>query len=194
MVNLNWNRRQAVHSSKRSSEELGTKSAMGKAKYRKPCPEFARPFRDSEGKEYVTLYFDGACNFNGDKLASIGCVLVSRTGFIATGKRIQTGSSSPQAEANALLFGLQLALRENVRELVVIGDNENTIKLALGHYKAKSENIKLYIEEIHNQLDKFRDVQLVWRPREFNKHADWVAAEAKGNQEGKYLECIGTIT
>ncbi|KAF7139018.1 hypothetical protein RHSIM_Rhsim07G0162000 [Rhododendron simsii] len=121
---------------------------------------------------------DGALNING---AGVGIVLVSSSGnvhesIVSTGYR----ATNNEAEYEALITGLQLALRLDVDSVHVFSDSQ----LIVGHlnddYQAKDQRMNAYVSHVLALFKQFGRVEVEWIAREHNAHADTLAGLASG--------------
>ena len=124
----------------------------------------------------ATLYFDGASSGNPGRRA-IGVVLETPTKTYRFKKEIGKGTSN-QAEYYALIAGLMLAKKLGVKELTVKGDSQLVIKQMRGEYKVNDPTLRKLYEKAKELESSFKRVYYEWIPREENKEADRLAAEA----------------
>lgn len=129
------------------------------------------------------LYTDGGARGNPGP-AGLGSVLFSEDGNLlgfdaAYGGRL----TNNQAEYKALKLGIELALREQVTDLICYLDSELIVKQLSGEYKVKDAKMKKEKAEIDELLEEFDDVVFIHVLRENNKHADKlvnIVLDAKG--------------
>lgn len=81
-------------------------------------------------------------------------------------------TTNNQAEYQALIRGLQKAVRLGVQELNVFMDSELIIKQLNGFYKVKHINIKPLFQKVHDLTSKFTKITFVHVRREDNAVAD----------------------
>lgn len=77
-----------------------------------------------------------------------------------------------QAEYNAFIDGLNIALKNNITDLTCYLDSELIVHQINGKYKVKDEKIKLIMPSIRNLLSKFKSVSVMHISREKNYFAD----------------------
>lgn len=76
------------------------------------------------------------------------------------------------AEYQALLSGLEMALRRGVSRLTVFLDSELVVRQVTGRYKVKDERLKVMHAEAVQLLRRFAEVELRHVPRARNAEAD----------------------
>lgn len=76
------------------------------------------------------------------------------------------------AEYNALQIGIELAVKNNISELICKLDSELAVKQLTGLYKIKDENIKIFHSKIVELEKEFKSIDFIHVPREENKFAD----------------------
>jgi ribonuclease HI len=143
------------------------------AKYKRDETKVDRPL-PAKGKYDTQMRFDGSANpklLNGGYGVSIsnGCKEIWAEGMKLGNKTIN------EAEAIALIRGLEAAVKLGIRKLTVYGDSMTVIRL--GSCKAFCPSPKLYRYYVIIQLllTQFDDVELLHTPREYNKRADVLA-------------------
>jgi ribonuclease HI len=77
-----------------------------------------------------------------------------------------------QAEYNAFIDGLNIALKNGYTDLVCFLDSELVVKQINGIYKIKDEKIKSLMPLIQDLLKQFKSILINHIPREKNKLAD----------------------
>ncbi|XP_017250742.1 uncharacterized protein LOC108221371 [Daucus carota subsp. sativus] len=119
------------------------------------------------------LHTDGAVNNDG---AGAGIVLVSPEGHrLLNAIHFTFQLSNNDAEYEALVGGLKLALEMKVRRLVVKLDSMLVVEHIKGGYQAKGPKTAMYLRCVQRLLDQFEEVQVNSVPREFNGDADALA-------------------
>jgi len=118
------------------------------------------------------LYTDGGSRGNPGK-AGTGSILFDEHMFLLD----FTGFAYPrltnnQAEYNALLAGLEIALKNKITELTCYLDSELIVKQINGIYKVKDEKIKAIFPQLKLLIDGFVKIRFIHIPRENNKFAD----------------------
>jgi ribonuclease HI len=80
-----------------------------------------------------------------------------------------------EAEYRALLLGLQMALRNEVRRLRVRMDSELVVRQLSGRYKVKTEHLRPLFEEARRLIGQFEHCEVVHVRRGENADADRLA-------------------
>ena len=83
--------------------------------------------------------------------------------------------SNNDAEYEALIRWLRLALEMKVKKLVVKVDSMLVVEHIKGGYQAKGPKTTIYLRCVQGLLDQFEEVQVNKVPREFNVDADALA-------------------
>ncbi|XP_077222097.1 uncharacterized protein LOC143855936 [Tasmannia lanceolata] len=116
------------------------------------------------------LYVDGAARKKG---SGAGLVLVGPDSFLLEyAIRLEFKVSNNEAEYDALLSRLVLALEVNADYLKVHSDSQLIAEQANGAYEAKECRMLKYLEVVREKLKRFRMVEIVRIPRTMNARAD----------------------
>lgn len=127
----------------------------------------------------VDLYCDGASRGNPGP-ASAGAVLYESgsTKILARhGKRLGKATNNV-AEYEAMILGLQEALKMGATSVSVHADSELVIKQVKGVYRVKHPEMQERHGQVLGLLAKFKTWRAVHVPREKNAEADRVANQA----------------
>jgi len=127
------------------------------------------------------LYTDGGSRGNPGP-AGIGAVLKftnKDTRFSTKFFKEYIGeATNNQAEYQALLAGLHLAVEAGVTNLKVFMDSELIVKQLRGEYRVKNADLKPLFAEVLKRTNSFSEVSWHHIPREKNKLADELVNEA----------------
>ena len=127
------------------------------------------------------LSIDGASNAQG---SGAGLILTSPEGIdIEYALRFGFHASNNEAEYEAVIAGLNLALSLEIDQLEVYSDSQLVVRQIEDTYEAKSETMILYLKKVRNILKKFVLVQVKHVPRADNSRADALAKLATALQE-----------
>ncbi|KAG5556090.1 hypothetical protein RHGRI_006649 [Rhododendron griersonianum] len=133
------------------------------------------------------MYFDGATRSpNGQKQenlknnkSGIGVVFVTpNNAIIPHSFALTEGCSNNEAEYEAVIARLELALQIPIEELLVYGDSELVIKQLRGEYIVKKASLAPYHEKASQLLSQFRKVNIFHVKRRINAQADSLASLA----------------
>ncbi|XP_035838197.1 uncharacterized protein LOC110901424 [Helianthus annuus] len=117
-----------------------------------------------------TLHTDGASNDDG---AGASLRLVSPDNHELTyAIRLDFQSTNNEAEYEAFLAGLRLALKMGARNLEANVDSKLVAEQVNGHYDAKGEAMALYLEQARMLISQFQTFRVNHINRSENKHAD----------------------
>uniref|UniRef100_A0A804HNE7 Uncharacterized protein n=1 Tax=Musa acuminata subsp. malaccensis TaxID=214687 RepID=A0A804HNE7_MUSAM len=149
-----------------------------------------------------TLHVDGSANAKG---AGAGLVLVTPDGrSIERSFRFGFRATNNEAEYEALLAGLRLALEMRVTDIRVITESQLVARQLDGEYEARDPTMVKYLAQVKNLATKFVHFELSNVPRSENQRADTLAKLASGSAprarpetEGlphRAIEVVTTVT
>lgn len=131
-----------------------------------------------EALDEAKLYADGGSRGNPGPSAS-GYVLYDMDDNIVVKKGIYLGiTTNNQAEYQALKFGLEEALRNNVHTLHVFLDSMLVVNQMLGIFQVKNRDLWPIHDAIKKLVAQFKQVNFTHVPRALNKEADSAVNEA----------------
>lgn len=124
------------------------------------------------------IYADGGSRGN-PGIAGAGCALFNEQGTEIDCDRVWCGHQTNNfAEYTGMIRGMELALQNDVTDLVVRLDSKLAVEQMSGNWKVKNANIKPLFEKAYNLKEKFNKIEFQHVPREKNKRADQLANEA----------------
>ncbi|XP_074360580.1 uncharacterized protein LOC141700792 [Apium graveolens] len=133
------------------------------------------------------LHVDGAVNNGG---AGAGIVLVSPEGHhLMSAIHFKFYATNNDAEYDALINGLKIALEMGVRNLIARSDSELVVNQVNGGFQARGLRTELYLRCTQRLIGMFKEVRLECVPREKNSNADALAK--MGSQQEAVL--LGSI-
>ncbi|XP_074373606.1 uncharacterized protein LOC141713947 [Apium graveolens] len=133
------------------------------------------------------LHVDGAVNHGG---AGAGIVLVSPEGHhLMSAIHFKFYATNNDAEYEALINGLKIALEMGVRNLIARSDSELVVNQVNGGFQARGPRTELYLRCTQRLIGMFKEVRLECVPREKNSNADALAK--MGSQQEAVL--LGSI-
>lgn len=121
--------------------------------------------------DHIKVYTDGGSRGNPGPAAS-GIVLLTPEDELIEEFGVYLGeTTNNQAEARAVLFAIEAALKHGVKKIDFYMDSMLVCKQLLGEYKIKNEALKPIYEDI---WDRVKDLEVTYTHvyREFNKAAD----------------------
>ncbi|KAM0891957.1 hypothetical protein ACQ4PT_026069 [Festuca glaucescens] len=129
------------------------------------------------------LYFDGAsrteANSDGTPRRRAGTGLVFKTPrgevMYHSFSLLKEECSNNEAEYEALIFGLLLALSMDVRSLRAYGDSQLIVRQVNGIYEVRKPELVPYYNAARNLMGKFLQVEVLHVPRSRNAPADALA-------------------
>lgn len=126
------------------------------------------------------LFFDGTASPNPGRMG-IGCLLLAPDGSEHQISRALPGSGcNNEAEAQALLAGLQLAAGLGVTELTVCGDSRPLLDYLQPGAPGTVPRLQTLLDTLQSALAGFQRWQGCWLPRHHNQAADALARQAIG--------------
>ncbi|XP_074323820.1 uncharacterized protein LOC141660729 [Apium graveolens] len=133
------------------------------------------------------LHVDRAVNNGG---AGAGIVLLSPEGHhLMSAIHFKFYAMNNDAEYEALINGLKIALEMGVRNLITKSDSELVVNQVNGGFQARGLQTELYLRCTQRLIGKFKEVRLECVPREKNSNADTL--EKMGSQQEAVL--LGSI-
>ena len=129
----------------------------------------------------LSLFTDGACRGNPGN-GGAGAVLVGENGeVVSTAKRFLGHCTNNIAEYQALILGLEEALRRGSTAISIYLDSELIVRQIQGVYRVKNPTLKPLMADVRALLDRFDTWQVAHVPRSENAVADKLANEAIDN-------------
>ena len=120
----------------------------------------------------VEIYIDGASNGEGN--GGIG-VQILNNGAEKNISRSIGQATNNEAEYFALIEGVNVAIKNDFKNIVIYSDSELLVKQISGEYKVKAKNLIPLKEKVDLSLVKIENYSLEWIPREQNRSADRLA-------------------
>ncbi|KAG7585621.1 Retrotransposon gag domain [Arabidopsis thaliana x Arabidopsis arenosa] len=122
------------------------------------------------------LHADGSSSKQG---SGIGIRLETPTKeIIEQSFRLMFPASNNEAEYEALLAGLRLALGFGAEKIIAYCDSQLVVNQFAGDYEAKAPRMEAYLSAVKKLAEKFKEFELVRIPRGENTSADALAALA----------------
>ncbi|XP_074365531.1 uncharacterized protein LOC141706645 [Apium graveolens] len=119
------------------------------------------------------LHVDGAVNNSG---SGVGIVLVTPEGNrLINAIHFKFYVTYNDAEYEALINGLKLALEVGVVNLIVRSDSELVVNQVNGGFQARGPQTELYMRCVQRLLERFGNARLESVPQEENSNADTLA-------------------
>ncbi|RVW71260.1 Transposon Ty3-I Gag-Pol polyprotein [Vitis vinifera] len=131
---------------------------------------------ESSKQEWWTLRVDGASRSSG---SGVGLLLQSPTGeHLEQAIRLGFSASNNEAEYEAILSGLDLALALSVSKLRIYSDSQLVVKHVQEEYEAKDARMARYLAKVRNTLQQFTEWTIEKIKRADNRRADALAGIA----------------
>ncbi|RVW13688.1 hypothetical protein CK203_094011 [Vitis vinifera] len=130
---------------------------------------------ESSKQEWWTLRVDGASRSSG---SGVGLLLQSPTGeHLEQAIRLGFSASNNEAEYEAILSGLDLALALSVSKLRIYSDSQLVVSMSK-EYEAKDARMARYLAKVRNTLQQFTEWTIEKIKRADNRRADALAGIA----------------
>ncbi|RVX18537.1 Retrovirus-related Pol polyprotein from transposon 17.6 [Vitis vinifera] len=131
---------------------------------------------ESSEQEWWTLRVDGASRSSG---SGVGLLLQSPTGeHLEQAIRLGFSASNNEAEYEAILSGLDLALALSVSKLRIYSDSQLVVRHVQKEYEAKDSRMARYLAKVRSTLQQFTEWTIEKIKRADNRHADALAGIA----------------
>nr|CAN82630.1 hypothetical protein VITISV_028132 [Vitis vinifera] len=128
---------------------------------------------ESSKQEWWTLRVDGASRSSGSE---VGLLLQSPTGeHLEQAIRLGFSASNNEAEYEAILSGLDLALALSVSRLQIYSDSQLVVRHVQKEYDAKDARMTRYLAKVRNTLQQFTEWTIEKIKRADNRRADALA-------------------
>ena len=130
----------------------------------------------------MVLCTDGASRGNPGP-AGAGAIITDEKGATLTEKAVYLGeATNNQAEYQALLIGLQEAVKLAPARLIVRMDSELIVKQLKGEYRVRNRDLQPLHTRARELMEQLNDVKVMHVPREENVYADRLANQAIDNR------------
>ncbi|KAJ9536285.1 hypothetical protein OSB04_un000531 [Centaurea solstitialis] len=126
----------------------------------------------SNNKSWI-LYVDGSSNIRGCGL----CIVLksSQGGNIVYSIRCEFKATNNEAEYEALIAGLDIALRLGAKQLHVRSDSLLVVNQVNGDFQAKDSKMMSYLKAVKDRVARFEHFLIEQIPRDLNMQADALA-------------------
>ncbi|XP_070008267.1 uncharacterized protein [Nicotiana sylvestris] len=124
----------------------------------------------SEGTNAWKMFFDGAVNAKG---VGIGAILISPTGqHYPAIARLRFFCTNNTAEYEACIMGMNMAIDQNVEELLIMGDSDLIIRQAQREWETRDVKLIPYKKHVEELGKRFKSMEFRYIPRCHNELAD----------------------
>ncbi|OWZ08690.1 reverse transcriptase [Phytophthora megakarya] len=143
----------------------------------KVMPPVSLEMLEADYQGYV-LSFDGAAKVC-TRRGSCGCILWKLPGWqiVKAEGHILEGVTVNNAEYHGLILGLKLAMKNDVKELVAVGDSRIVVQQAQGLINCNQPNLQRRLAEYEDLRKNVVSVKLIHVKREFNQAADYLTSK-----------------
>ncbi len=141
------------------------------------------PVETSTGIEAAKLFTDGGSRGNPGPAATGVVVLDMEDNVVKKSSNYLGQTTNNQAEYQALLEGLKLALELGVKKLEVYMDSELIVKQIKGIYKIKNADLRPHYDKIQKLAEDFQEISFTHVPRALNKLADEMVNKCLDSQK-----------
>jgi len=134
------------------------------------------------------LSVDGSSNLKG---SGAGVALEGPDGvLIEQSLRFVFKASNNQAEYEALLAGMCLAIEVGVKDLEAKSDSQMVFGQVTGSFQTKDPQLLMYLERVRHLTQKFESFRFAHVPKEQNSRADLLAKLASTKRPGNNRSVI----
>ena len=131
----------------------------------------------SPGPDLI-IYTDGASRGNPGP-GAIGVVLANPQGQAITQfGRVVGQTTNNRAEYLALLAGLQEALEQGAKRVLICLDSELVVRQLTGRYRVRHQALQPLFRQVTSLLSRFEAWEIRHVPRELNRQVDALANRA----------------
>ena len=152
--------------------QVAEEEGCSRADLKEALVALADKIEQETGVDIVTLAVDGAARGNPGP-AGAGAALLDSQGRSLAEKTMYLGkATNNEAEYQALVMGLTLALERAHPRILIQTDSELMARQITGEYKIKEPRLKIYFTQAHALLEKFQKWEIKAVPRAENRLAD----------------------
>jgi ribonuclease HI len=153
-------------------EQVAQDEGCSRTDLKEALVALAEKIEEETGVNVVTLAVDGAARGNPGP-AGAGAAILDGQGRSLAEKTLYLGTATNnEAEYQALVMGLQLALERGYPRIRIQTDSELMAKQIAGEYKVKEPRLKKMFAQAHALLEKFQKWEIKPVPRTENRLAD----------------------
>jgi ribonuclease HI len=153
-------------------EQLAQEENCSRADLKEALVALADKIEQETGTDIVTLAVDGAARGNPGPAGAGAALLDSQGRSLAEKTQYLGKATNNEAEYQALVMGLGLALERDHLRITIQTDSELMAKQITGEYKIKEPRLKKYFTQAHGLLEKFQKWDIKSVPRAENRLAD----------------------
>ncbi|XP_070025833.1 uncharacterized protein [Nicotiana sylvestris] len=122
------------------------------------------------------MFFDGAVNAKGVR---IGAILISPTGqHYPASARLRFFCMNNTAEYEACIMGMNMAIDQDVEDLLIMGDADLIIRQSQGEWETRDVKLILYRQHVEDLGKRFKPIEFRYITRCHNELADALATLA----------------
>ncbi|MEW6096791.1 MAG: reverse transcriptase-like protein [bacterium] len=133
--------------------------------------------------EKLFIYVDGASSGNPGP-AGIGIVIYNKNKHLIDKISEFIGNATNNvAEYMAVIKALEYSLSKNTNQVTIFSDSELVVKQLNGEYLIKNKTLKTLVFKVAKLIDKFKNVKIIYVPREKNELADKLADQSIKKQK-----------
>ncbi|XP_070004450.1 uncharacterized protein [Nicotiana sylvestris] len=122
------------------------------------------------------MFFDGAVNAKG---VGIGEIFISPTGqHYPTIAQLRFFCMNNTSEYEACIMGMNMAIDQDMEELLIMGDSDMIIRRAQGEWETRDVKLLPYRQHVEDLSKRFKSVEFMYIPWFHNELADALATLA----------------
>tara|TARA_B100000427_G_scaffold259509_1_gene223637 strand:- start:186 stop:716 length:531 start_codon:yes stop_codon:yes gene_type:complete len=141
---------------------------------------------DNDSEDIFSLFTDGACQFNDEYEpvnAGIGVVLKKNDKTILEFSDNIGIKTNNEAEYFALIKGIELCIKNGVKNILIYADSELVVKQVNREYKVKNDRMNYLFNEVSNLLSKLDSWSLNHILRDKNSEADELSKQGLSKEK-----------
>jgi ribonuclease HI len=155
-----------------SLDKIASEEECLQAALKEALKALADKIEVESGKVKLTLVIDGAARGNPGPAGAGAAILDSHGTPLAEKSESLGTATNNEAEYQALIMGLQLALDRGFHRLHIQTDSELMANQVRGDFKVKEPRLKALFAKAHALLEKLEEWDITNVPREQNRLAD----------------------
>jgi ribonuclease HI len=137
---------------------------------------------EAEEERIWIIYVDGSST---KKSGGAGIVIVTPEGEELNGSlRLEFRTTNNEAEYEAIIAGLGLALELGAKSVEVRSDSQVIIGHIMGEFEAKGDKMKKYLAKVQGMQTSFQKFSITKIPSKDNEKADHLARMASAEDRG----------
>jgi ribonuclease HI len=129
--------------------------------------------------DFYSLYFDGGSSPSNPGPTAGAFVIFDKNGLIVYqgGKFVGKNSTNNVGEYTGLITGLEMCVKNGLKNILIHGDSTLVIKQVSGLWKINFDHLKVLCKDCLRLISLLDNVGCCWIQRNLNKDADRLSDE-----------------